>query len=350
MNIGQIKIFSWTGAGMLTLGLSFYVWDYVAHMSARNQLPDPKLVKQVLEDVEPIKVKAEEVVPYADIKRLFHTTCLECKTNPNCRHLNWTGKEKEKPAPTVDVHQEPPKVKVDELLSVMMIKADMSDRKNSTIFFKYKPKANSAGLVNNSLGFLLREGEHLGAPFEKIRLDEITGTGAWFAFEDEKEPREREVLAPGTFEVAGPVAVGPDGAILPPANALIPSTKEQPFSLEHTSKIGNNIWKIGTKDADYFSKNYQEELTRNVDTRRHQDPRSGKYDGIEISRVTAGSAAAEHGAQEGDVIKSINGQAVTSMQEAIHYVKTHADQTNVWEVVVESKGITKTMIYHSPAN
>src|SRR5689334_1449549 len=138
MNIGQIKIVSWTGAGLLTLGLTYYVWDYVAHMAARNQLPDTKLVKQVLEDVEPIKQKAEEVVPYGDIKRLFHTTCAECKNNPNCRHLNWTGKEKEKPQPPVDTNQPVPKVKVDELISILMIKADMADRKSSSIFFKYK--------------------------------------------------------------------------------------------------------------------------------------------------------------------------------------------------------------------
>ena len=183
MNIGQIKFVSWSGAGILTLGLSFYVWDYVAHMAARNQMPDPKQVKRVLEDVEPVKVKAEEVVPYGDIKRLFHTTCSECKTNPNCRHLNWTGKEKEKPAPVSDTPQAPPKVKVDELVSVLMIKADMSDRKSSSIFFKYKNRASNVGLKNDGPagGFLLKEGEHLGAPYDKIRLDESTGAGALFA-------------------------------------------------------------------------------------------------------------------------------------------------------------------------
>jgi hypothetical protein len=350
MNIGQIKIVSWTSAGLLTLGLSYYVWDFVAHMTARNRGPDPKQVKQVLEDVEPIKVKAEEVVPYGDIKRLFHTTCSECKTNPNCRHLNWTGKEKEKPVIVDGTPPEAPKVKADELVSVLMIKADMSDRKNSSIFFKYKNKATNVGLNNNGPagGFLLRESEHLGAPYDKIRLDEITGKGAWFAFEGEE--RERELLAPGTFDVVGPVPVGPGGAILPKVEGLIPSTREAPFSLEHTSKIGPNTYKIGTEDAKYFAEKYQEELTRNVQTARHQNSRTGKYDGIEITGVTAGSAAAAHGAQEGDVIKSINGQSVTSVQEAVQYVKSHSGQTTTWEVVVESKGITKTVTYHSPAN
>jgi hypothetical protein len=348
MNIGQIKIVSWTSAGILSLGLAFYVWDYVAHMAVRNQLPDPKHVKQVLEDVEPIKVKAEEVVPYPDIKRLFHTSCGECATNKNCRHLNWTGKEKEKPKVGDDTPQEAPKVKVDELVSVLMIKADMADRTSSSIFFKYKNKATNVGLNNNGPagGFLLREGEHLGAPYDKVRLDEITGDGAYFAFEGEE--RERELLAPGTFDVVGPVVVGPDGVILPPATGLIPSIKEQPFSLTRTTKIGSNDWLIGTDDKKYFAEHYTEELSRNVRTARHQDPRSGKYDGIEITGVTAGSAIAAHGAQEGDVIKSINGHPVTSVSEAVQYVKAHSGETSLWEVVVESKGVLKTVTYHSP--
>jgi hypothetical protein len=306
-------------------------------------------VKQVLEDVEPLKVKADEVVPYDKIKRLFHTTCSECKTNPNCRHLNWTGKEKEKPVEAPKGNQEPPKIKVDEVISVLMIKADMSDRKSSSIFFKYKNKASNVGLKNDGPagGFLLKEGDHLGAPYDKIRLDEITGEGALFAFEGEQ--RERELLAPGTFEVVGPVVVGPEGALMPKPGTLIPSVKEAPFSLEHTSKIGPNTYKIGTKDAELWEANYQEELSRNVQTRRHQDSRTGKYDGVEITGVSAGSLAASHGAQEGDVIKSINGQSVTSMSEAVQYVKTHSNQTTTWEVVVESKGITRTVIYHSPS-
>jgi PDZ domain len=350
MNIGQIKFISWISAGALTVGLSYYVWDYVAHMAARNQQPDPKHVKQVLEDVEPLKVKSEEVVAYGDIKRLFHTSCSECKTNPACRHLNWTGKEKEKPKPPDETTKEPPKVKVEELISVLMVKADMSDRKSSSIFFKYKNKATNVGLTNNGPagGFLLKEGEHLGAPYDKIRLDEITGTGAWFAFEGETTERPREQLMPGAFDVSSIIViVGPGGVVMPKPSALIPKTTESPFSSEHTFKRGDNDYQIGTKDAEYFTNNYQEELARNLETQRHQDPRTGKYDGIEITRVTGGSIAAQNGAQEGDVIKSINGSSVTSPAEAIHFVKTHPGETT-WVVVIDSKGVLKTVTYHSP--
>lgn len=352
MNIGQIKLFSWTAAGLLTVGLSYYVWDYVTHMQQRNPAPDPKRVKQVLEDVEPIKAKADEVVPYSDIKRLFHTTCSECKTNPNCRHLNWTGKEKEKPKPEdLGGPVAPPKTKVDELLSVLMIKADMSDRKNSSIFFKYKNKATNVGLTNSGPagGFLLHEGEHLGAPYDKIRLDEITGNGVWFAFEGEE--RERERLAPGTLDMKTTIVqVGPGGVLLPKLGVGIPRASQTNFSSAHTFKAGPNTFFIGTEDAKRFGDDYQRILSSDVRTARHQDPKTGKYDGIEVTGVTAGSIAAQHGAQEGDVIKSINGTPVSSVQEAIHFVKTHSNQYTTWEVVVESKGQTKTMVYHSPSN
>lgn len=349
MNIGQIKILSWTSAGLLTLGLSYYVWDFVSHLEERNQPPDPKKVKLVLEDVEPIKAKADEVVPYADIKRLFHTTCSECKANAACRHLNWTGKEKEKPK-AEDPGQPlvAPKVAAEELVSILMIKADMSDRKNSSIYFKYKPKAN---IPNNGPagGFLLKEGEHLLAPHDKVRLDEVTGEGVWFAFEGEE--RERELVRPGAFASGTTIVqVDKDGVIWPKVGSQIPKAQSAPFRPGKTTKLGADTFQLGSDDLKYLEENYQEELTRNVRTTRHQDPRTGKYDGIEITSVTPGSAASAHGAQEGDVIKSINGQPVSSVQEAIHFVKTHSNQYTTWEVVIESKGRLKTVTYHSPSN
>jgi hypothetical protein len=48
------------------------------------------------------------------------------------------------------------------------------------------------------------------------------------------------------------------------------------------------------------------------------------------------------------VIKSINGHAVSSAQEAIHFAKTNADRYNTWEVEVENMGRTRTITYESP--
>jgi S1-C subfamily serine protease len=53
----------------------------------------------------------------------------------------------------------------------------------------------------------------------------------------------------------------------------------------------------------------------------------------------------------GDIIRSINGEPVTSTNEAISYVKTHADVTTHWVAVVERQGkeITLTYDYHAPS-
>ena len=80
----------------------------------------------------------------------------------------------------------------------------------------------------------------------------------------------------------------------------------------------------------------------------HRDPRTGKFDGIEIQSVQAGGIAARHGAKEGDIIKSINGHPVTSSSEAITFVKNNQESTSTWIVVVENKGRERTVTYESP--
>jgi len=47
------------------------------------------------------------------------------------------------------------------------------------------------------------------------------------------------------------------------------------------------------------------------------------------------------------VIKSINGQPVNSVQEAISFVKVNKDKYSTWEVVVENKGKQRTVTYES---
>ena len=64
--------------------------------------------------------------------------------------------------------------------------------------------------------------------------------------------------------------------------------------------------------------------------------------------VKPGSVASSHGLSNGDVVKSINGHPVTSKQEAITFVKNNKDVYDKWEVVVESKGRLKTLVYYSP--
>jgi|688.fasta_scaffold00725_10 hypothetical protein len=340
MNIGQIKLLSWATTGTLTLGLSYYIFDYVRTMEIRHAMPDGAKAKLVLEDIEQIKVKTDDVVGYPDIKRLFHVTCSDCTSN-----LNWTGKEKvvEKPvenaAPT-----EAPKVRVADVLSIVMVKADTRDPRQSAVYLRYKTSSRVQGAP--PMGVLVKVGEHLMPPLNKIRLDEVVPEGGWFVFEG--EDRERELLGPARFDVSNfVVEVGPEGVRLPPTT-LVPRAKLEAFNPNRTARLGSNAFQIGLEDARYFEENYQEIFARDVRTVRYQDPKTGRYAGIQITSVTPGSIASQHGAQEGDVIKSINGHPVTSTQEAIHFVKSNANKYSTWEVVVENKGQSRTVTYHSP--
>ena len=69
---------------------------------------------------------------------------------------------------------------------------------------------------------------------------------------------------------------------------------------------------------------------------------------MQILDIPAGSVLERHGAEEGDVIKSINGRAVTSKSEAFQYVEENKDLYDTWEVVVERLGREETLICDTP--
>lgn len=350
MNITQAKILSWLTALLLAAGLSAYVVLFLGKVKTINVLPDPARVQAVLDESKPVETKSEDIVAYDVVRRLFHPSCEKCPTDKNCRHLNWTGAVKAAPAPvnTTDSLVKPvaPAIAVKELIRILMVKVDMAEPKDSNVFLKYRPKS---GVTNsgNPPGFLMRQGDHLLAPHDKIRIESITADGVLFAFEE--SDRESELLGADELDVgAAIVQVGPDGVIMPKSRNPIPQGTAPAFNPEHTTQLGANHFVLGTNDMDYFNENYAEVLVQDVRTTRHQDPRTGKYDGIEIKQVAAGSIAERHGAQEGDVIKSINGFPVTSVQEAITFAKNHASEYTIWKIVVENKGKSRTVVYETP--
>jgi membrane-associated protease RseP (regulator of RpoE activity) len=196
-------------------------------------------------------------------------------------------------------------------------------------------------------GFLMHEGDRLSPPHDKAKIESIGADGVTFVFD---EPgREKETLVPAEFDVKAPIVqVSPNGVILPALNSKIARGKPAAFNPAHTIAIGKDRYVLGREDMEYLNQNYPEVLGTQIRWERHQDPRTGRYDGIEIKDVAPGSLAAQHGAQEGDVIKSINGHAVTSVQEAITFAKNNAGKYTTWEIVVESHGQTKTITYQSP--
>lgn len=335
MNIGQIKIVSWTAAALLTLGLGAYVWSFVSTLEDRRRPPDADVVRKHL-SVEAAPVKNDGQIKYDDVRRLFHD-------------LNWTGAMVvvEKPPEGPVVNQAPEVVPVRDLVRVLWVQVDLGDRAGSSVFLKYKPKAQ---VVNTGIGgFLLREGQSLASPHDGTKVESITADGVTFSFADAE--RAKETLYPAEFDArAQIVQVGPDGIVMPPAGGAIPRRQGTVFVPGKTTPMGSNRFMLGTEDLKMASDNYLDILSNDVQLRQHRDPRTGRYDGVEISDVTPGSFAERHGATKGDVVKSINGHAVNSTQEAINFVKMNKDKYSTWEVVIENKGKTRTVTYQSPEN
>ncbi len=335
MNIGQIKIISWAVAAILTLGLSAYVWSFVSTLEQRRALPEAEVVRKHLSGVEQVVVKNDGQVKYEDVRRLFHD-------------LNWTGAIKvvARPVDATPTQLVPEVVPVRDLVRILWVQVDLADAKGSSIFMKYKPKAQ---IDNKGVGgYLLHPGDALQQPHGSITVDSITTDGVTFAFAD--AAREKETLLPTEFDAnAQIVQVGPDGILIPPKTGL-PRREGAVFVPGKTTPLGRNRFQLGTEDLKIASDNYLDILSNDVRLGQHRDPKTGRYDGVEISDVKPGSFAERHGAQSGDVVKSINGHPVNSTQEAINFVKMNKDKYSTWEVVIENKGKTKTVTYQSPNN
>jgi S1-C subfamily serine protease len=58
---------------------------------------------------------------------------------------------------------------------------------------------------------------------------------------------------------------------------------------------------------------------------------------LRVDKVPPGSLLAQHGVQDGDVLVSVNGQAMSTKSEVVDYVKSHKS-TYLFEVVIQRRG------------
>lgn len=335
LNIAQTKILIWVVSGVLTAGMGATVADFVLNLDEKQATYDRESVRMVLEDVEQVTVLKQELVAYTDVKTYFH-------------ELNWTGKIAIKPVVLKDMegaNQSPSTVPVSDLIDVQLLQVDLSGPAGSSAYVAYTSRSAIAHASPEDEH--LTVGESLPDPQGHIRVEAITVEGVVFAFEDGERPLE--TVAPEVdFLGSMIVVVGEDGVIHRRDDGAIPVSNAPPYRPAQTVVIGRNRFRIGTEDAAFLAENWSATLSQDVRHSRHRDPRTGRYDGVEILEVRSGSVAERHGVQSGDVIKSINGHAVSSAQEAIHFAKTNANRYNTWEVEVENMGRTRTIIYESP--
>ncbi|MDZ4771667.1 MAG: PDZ domain-containing protein [Planctomycetota bacterium] len=332
MNIGQIKVWAWATAAVLTIGLSWYVFDFVRKLPELEKGPDTKAVREVLEAVPPMKTQTDRLMTYEQAKKVLALN-------------DWTGMPKPKVVekPVDGPPAEIPKTPVKDLVKVISITCDLSEPAKSFIQVRYLPLAG----VGTPTA-VLRTGDVLAPQHRGITVEAIEPSIARFKFSDEREPED---LSCQEFDAKSEiVVVDVNGdVILPRVGATIPKTGEN-FIPGSTMQIGRNSFRLGLDDMKRFNDDYARILGTEVQTAQHRDARTGKYDGIEIKSIQPGSIASRHGAQEGDVVKSINGHPVNTTNEAITFVKTNKDKYSSWDVVIENKGKSRTVTYNSGGN
>lgn len=350
MNINSIKAACWLLSAVVTAGVGYYVWDF---QSRQGEILGQKYtadeVREILDGAVVPEGPVSTLVDRRAIERAYYFDPANGQL-PNL--LDWTGAP---PAKIVEraaietVPVEAVKKKIADAIVVKMIAEELGDIERSRAWIQYTAES---GVVTKPDEFpaLLRVGQTLKAPLEYATVKSITADyGITFSFDE--EGKEDELVPYGKFD-PGFTAYMVDGdnpELSPTKRDDIPRLDFAIAPPERTTQI-EDTWHVGTEDADDFGQDFGGIIAREVRHRRHYNTKTGKYDGIELQDVKPGGKMAAHGAQSGDVIKSINGHPVTSTSEAIDFVKNHKDEYDTWKVVIENKGKQRTMIYKSPPN
>jgi hypothetical protein len=339
MNTSQLKLLTWTAAGVLGTGLAAYVgWFILRLREVDAGVPEARLL-EVLQDVNEVEQKTEVVLPYTSVAKAIID-------------LNWTGK----PAPQqveVPVEQQPtdaPRDDLAKLVTVMLVSFDAEVPLESRCVLKYTPLARVTSAPptgqGGAPGWVKVVGDRLESPLAHVRVAAVHPDGVEFAYDDES--RANEIVRPAEIAFKGITRLGDESELVRRGSGI--EIQRRGFdgpTPERTALVGEGIYRIGTADALEFEQNYSDILAREVAWQPHRDAR-GRPDGIQITQVQSDSVAYSHGVSTGDVVKSINGHPVTSPQEAIAFIKNNKDNYSKWEVEVESKGRLKTLVYYSP--
>ena len=341
MNPARAKLSSWTAAAVLGTVLCLYVAWNIQRFPGRARNVSTEKMEQVLNNTpEIVKSGSDSLVEYGQVRAAM---------------IDWAWNAPPPPAVAEQATEaapvQPMTLTVDKLVKVLGYSVDVAEPANSKAILKYLPESKvrppprDAQSGQQREGTLKLAGERLDEPIDHIRIVSITPAGVEFGFDE--AGRTTEILLPADFDLSQRLAYVDLSELAVRADA-IPIPKRAYTTPTETIQIGQNKFRIGVDDALVIAEDFPRILSEEVEIRRHRDPATGRYDGIEIARVAPGSIAERHGAQTGDVIKSINGHPVSSQAEAINFVKTNAEMYDKWEVVVSNLGQERTVTYYSP--
>ena len=332
MNATSLKALCTISSAVLSAGLAFVLWDYFQNQVHKPSPFDEAFAAQVLK---------EEPGRSSEVKR---SVDYKTKVKPGWIQLDWTGAPPP-PEPVAEVvEKEEPKIvytPVSDLLAIVYIRFDTDDAAGSLALVRYLKAAKKDAEGT------LKIGDKLPSPNQNIEVSAIYPTGIEFKFLNSE--REAELLSETRLTDGDLIhVVDAGGEIAVTKRPVIARGQTQTFRPEATTLIATDRYRLGTEDMRYLGENYTDVLTRDMSTRTHYDA-NGRRAGIELTRVRRGSIAARHGAMEGDIVISINGEPVNSPQEAINFAKNNKDRYTTWDVVVENLGHQRTMTFETPA-
>jgi len=350
MNINSIKAACWLLSAVVTAGVGYYVWDF---QNRQDEILGQKYTAEEVRDILDSAVVPEGPVSSLVDRRAIERAYYFDRANrqlPNL--LDWTGAPPPKVVERTPVETEPveqPKKRMADAIVVTMIAEELGDAQRSRAWIRYKPESG-VQTKPDEFPAMVRVGDSLRTPLEYATIKAITADdGITFGFSE--EGMEDELVPYGIYDPGFAIykVDGDNPERSPERREDIPRLDTAIWRPERTTQI-DDTWHVGTEDAEDFGQDFGGIIAREVRHRRHYNPKTGKYDGIELQEVKPGGKMAAHGAESGDVIKSINGHPVTSTSEAIDFVKNHKDEYDTWKVVIENKGKERTMIYKSPPN
>jgi len=335
MNISGIQNLIWLGSLAAGAYLGYYLYDFKQNELALQARIEDEVILKAVRDVVIPEAESHVEFDWPVVKTIFHD-------------MNWTGVPPVAPV-IVETPEDVPVVAnakpVSDLLEVLYVRAAAFDPERSQTLVSYK----DAQLRRDGDVATLVIGDKLPSPFASVFVKDITSEGVVFGFDD--EAREAElVLPPLVKDGIRIVEAGADGALVPASKESFKVLPDAPSrNPRATVSIGRNKYRVGIDDAERFASDYASIIAQ-VGHSRHRNSATGQYDGIEVKSVPPNSIAAAHGVKSGDVIKSINGHAVSSVQEAIQFAKNNSDQYTTWEIVIENKGAERTMYYETPSS
>jgi hypothetical protein len=337
MSITHYKALIWTGALAVAGYLGWYVFNFFEHKQELELAVSKETQEKVLTSIPPVEPEKDDVVDYELVKRTWHG-------------MDWTGKPPAKPVEVAN-NGEPakPQVKaVATLLKVLLVQVDGGQPELSMAHVSFTDQTLKSANPNPD-DQILKEGEKLDHPYDPIEVAKIARDGVHFRFlgADGQPDAGREEELVETSRIVGTediVHVGPDGVIVPSRPTIPTATQSRPRTVpRETTLIGDDHYLAGLDDREIFARDYTK-LLAEMRFGRHYDPKTGKPDGVEIKDVPKDSFGAKYGAKAGQVIKSINGHPITSVNEGISYAKQNADKYKIWTIVYEEQGKEKTKI------